>query len=303
MTAPRIPPTLPAAQRAPSPVLPSGPMPPSLRVIRRSEVVPDLERWVLTEETVPESSPHDLLSERIRGLLLGWAARAERTVKIGRNLAVRWDRQHPQLGVDPDVYVVEPPPPEGDAVRSLRLWKKGHVAPRLAVEIVSAQHPTKDYVIAPQKYAACGVEELWILDPFHDGPRAHGGPFRIQIWRRVDGAMFAQVHAGEGPAWSELLRGWLHAARTPAGASFDLSTDEAGAERWLTPEEAERTAKEAARREAARAQRTAEAAQRKAEAAQRTAEAAQRDAEAERAAREAAERRIRELEALLARAR
>ncbi|MGK4001541.1 hypothetical protein WMF31_02875 [Sorangium sp. So ce1036] len=118
-------------------------MPPPLRVIRRSEVVPDPERWVLTEETVPESSPHDLLSERIRDLL-------------------------------------------------------------------------------------------------------------------------------------------LHAVRSPAGASFDLSTDEAGAERWLTPEEAERAAKEAARRESARARRTAEA---------------------ERAAREAAERRVRELEALLARAR
>ncbi|WP_165373495.1 hypothetical protein [Sorangium cellulosum] len=50
----------------------------------------------------------------------------------------------------------------------------------------------------------------------------------------------------------------------------------------MTPEEAERAAKEAARRESARARRTAEA---------------------ERAAREAAERRVRELEALLARAR
>lgn len=268
MTAARTPPTSPAAHRAPRPVLPSGPMPPSLRVIRRSEVVPDPERWVLTVETVPESSRHDLLSERIRALLLGWAARAERAVKIGRNLAVRWDRQHPQYGVDPDAYVVEPPPPEGDAVRSLRLWKRGHVAPRLAVEIVSARHPTKDYVIAPQKYAVCGVEELWILDPQLEGPRAHGGPFRIQVWRRLDDASFAQVHAGEGPAWSAFLQAWLHAARAPAGGAFDLSTDPAGAERWLTPEEAERAAKEAARREAARAQRKAAAAQRTAEAAQ-----------------------------------
>lgn len=311
MTAPRIQPTLPAAQRARRAVLPSAPMPPALRVIRRSEVVPDLERWVLTEETVPESSPHDLLSERIRALLLGWAAHAGRAVKIGRNLAVRWDRQHPQFGVDPDVYLVEPPPPEGDAVRSLRLWKKGHMAPRLAVEIVSAQHPTKDYVIAPQKYAVCGVEELWILDPFLEGPRAHGGPFRIQVWRRQDdGASFALVHAGEGPAWSEVVQGWIHAVRTPAGESFDLSSDEAGAERWLTPEETERAAKERERaakereRAAKEKERAAkEAARREAARAQREAEAAQREAEAERAAREAAERRIRELEALLARTR
>lgn len=303
MTAPRIPSPSSAAQRTRRPMLRSVAMPPSLRVIRRSEVVPDLERWVLTEETVPESSPHDLLSERIRDLLLGWAARGERAVKIGRNLAIRWDREHPQFGVDPDVYLVEPPPPEGDAVRSLRLWKKGHVAPRLAVEIVSAQHPTKDYVIAPQKYAVCGIEELWILDPFLEGPRAHGGPFRIQVWRRLDDATFAQVHAGEGPVWSDVLQGWLHAVRTPAGASFDLSTDEAGEERWLTPEEAERAAKETERAAKEAARREAARARRKAEAAQRKAEAAQREAEAERAAREAAERRIRELEAQLARAR
>ncbi|WP_437306889.1 Uma2 family endonuclease [Sorangium sp. So ce388] len=274
MPAPTLP-TPSSARPASGAVLPSAPMPPAPRMIRRSEVVPDPVRWVLTEETVPESRPHDLLSERIRCLLLGWAARAGRIVQIGRNLAIRWDRQHPQLGVDPDVYLVEPPPPEGDAVRSLLLWKDGHVAPRLAVEIVSAQHPTKDYVIAPQKYAACGIEELWVLDPFLEGPRAHGGPFRIQLWRRLADVSLAQVHAGEGPAWSEIVQGWLHAVRSPAGWSFDLSTDEAGAERWSTPEEAERAAKEAA----------------------------QRDAEAERAARDVAEQRIRELEALLARAR
>ncbi|MGK3989134.1 Uma2 family endonuclease [Sorangium sp. So ce136] len=184
---------------------------------------------------MPESRPHNLLSERIRSLLLGWAARAGRNVKSGRTLAIRWNRQHPQLGVDPDVYLVELPPPEGDVVRSLLLWRDGHVAPRLAVEIVNTEHPTKNYVVETQKYVACGVEELWALDPLLEGPRAHGGPFRIQLWRRLDAAS-AQVHAGEGPGWSEVLQGWPHAVQVRAsmGWSFDLSTDEAGAERWLT---------------------------------------------------------------------
>jgi Uma2 family endonuclease len=272
-------------------VLPSASMPQAPRVIRRSEVVPDPVRWVLTEETVPESSPHDLWSERVRCLLLGWAARTDRNVKIGRNLAVRWDRRNPQFGVDPDVVVIEPPPPEGDRVRSLKLWNDGHVAPRLAVEIVSASHPTKDYVIVPPKYAACGIEELWVLDPFLEGPRAHGGPHRLQVWRRLDDASFAQVHAGEGPAWSELIQGFLHVVKEESdiGWTLHLSTDQAGTDQWLTPHEAERAAKEAERAVKEEALREAEAARKKAEVADQRAEAA--------------ERRLRELEAQLARGR
>jgi Uma2 family endonuclease len=248
-------------------------MPAALRVIRPHEVVPDPERWVLTEEQVPESSPHDLLSERIRDLLLGWAARAGRSVKIGRNLAIRWDPEHPQRGVDPDVYIVEPSPPDADELESLLLWEPGRVPPLLAVEIVSRNHPYKDYLEAPRKYAVCGVGELWILDPRLVGPRSAGGPHRIQIWRRLDSGDLTLLHAGEGPAWSEAVQGWVRT--TPDGRSFDLTSDEAGDERWLTPEEAERAAKEAER--------------------------AAKEAALRRA--EAAERRVQELEALLARGR
>ena len=261
------------AARGPGGVLPSAPMPPALRVIRPHEVVPDLATWVLTEEQVPESSPHEILSERLKHLLRVWAERTGRAVKIGRNLAVRWDRERPQIGLDPDVYVVEPPPPEGDEVFSLLLWKPGHHPPLLGIELVSPSHPTKDYRTAPLMYALCGVGELWVLDPRLEGPRSEGRPYRIQIWRRLDENTFALVQAGEGPAWSEALQGWVRFV--PERRSFDLTSDEEGVDRWLTPEEV----------------------------AQRRADAAQRRADADRAAREVAQRRIEELEALLARTR
>jgi hypothetical protein len=262
-------------------------MQPALRVIQQSEIVADPGTWVLTEEQVPESSKHDNLSDDVKHVLLYRAKQAGWNVKIGRNLALRWDPEHPQYGVDPDVYMVGPPPPEGEEVMSLRLWVPGHVPPQLAVEIVSPSHPTKDYVKAPEKYAASGTKELWILDPGLEGPAKTGGPYRIQVWRRLDDAAFAQVYAGEGPAWSEAVQGWVHFI--PERAWYALSTDKAGLDRWPTGEEAERAAREAA--------------QRKVEAAQRKAEAAQRQAEEERNARELAERRVRELEALLARKR
>ncbi|EYF04264.1 Hypothetical protein CAP_4741 [Chondromyces apiculatus DSM 436] len=246
-------------------MLPSPVMPAHLRAIRCHEVVPDLAGWVLTEGTVPQSSPHEILSERIKHLLLRWAVNAGRTVKVGRDLALRWDQAHPRLGVDPDVYVVEPPPPEGDRVKSLRLWQEGHVAPFLAVEIVSEGHPYKDYRVAPEKYAVCGVGELWVLDPDLFGPRAEGGPHRIQIWRLVDGALFTQVHVGEGPAWSDAVQGWLHLPPEDPWA-FALSSDEAGQQRWLTGEET------AVQREEAAVQREEAALQREEAALQRIAE-------------------------------
>lgn len=38
------------------------------------------------------------------------------------------------------------------------------------------------------------------------GPDVHGGAHILQVWRREEG-LFARVHAGNGPAWSEELAG------------------------------------------------------------------------------------------------
>jgi Uma2 family endonuclease len=97
--------------------------------------------YIEDEETVPESRRHHLRSTRVEGLLLGWTMRMGRNAQVGSNLALRWDEAHPGVGVDPDVYVVEPPPPEGDDVTSLRIWESGHYPPLLAVEVVSPSRP------------------------------------------------------------------------------------------------------------------------------------------------------------------
>ena len=94
------------------------------RVALHYEVDRVADDWALAEEPVPESRPHDLIIDLIKCLLIAWAAREGRRALVGRNLAVRWDEEHPKVGVDPDVYVVEPPPPEGDALTSLRLAQK-----------------------------------------------------------------------------------------------------------------------------------------------------------------------------------
>jgi hypothetical protein len=244
-----------------------------------SYAVDPSDDWVLEDDKVPESSPHDRIARRVDDLLRRWAKQARRSVLVGRNLAIRFDEHKPQLGTDPDVFVLEPPPPEGDELMSLRLWEPGHEAPKLVVEIVSPSRPTKDYTSAPDKYAVIGVEELWIFDPKLAGPKTHGGPFRIQVWRRRDDA-FTRVYAGPGPAWSVFASGWLFAVNE--GRMLAIAEDQAGTRWWMTGEETERHEKEAERRD-------------KEVALLQKAEAV-RTLEAERAEKEALLGRLRELE-------
>jgi Uma2 family endonuclease len=202
------------------------------------------EEWTLPEEPMPESQPHDLVLDLLKLLLLAWMRRIGLDAQVARNLAVRWDEAHPNIGVDPDLCVVAPRTPEGDDLSSLCLWKEGHRPPMLAVEVVSENHPRKDYVSAPDRYAASGTEELWIFDPKLAGPKSHGGPFRIQLWRRGPDGEFTREHAGEGPVRSPAVGGWLMAV--DEGRRLRIAEDEALTAWWMTPEEAERAAKEAA---------------------------------------------------------
>lgn len=205
--------------------------------------------WTLSEEPAAESRLHDLILDLLKALLIAWAAREGRNAQVGRNLAVRWDEAHPNVGIDPDIYVVEPPPPEGDDVVSLKLWQTGHHAPLLAVEVVSASNASKDYVSAPEKYAASGTGELWIFDPKLAGPTAHGGPYRLQVWARGRDGEFERVYAGDGPTHSPAVSGWLFAVND--GQRLRIAEDEQGTRWYMTAEESERAAKGAALRRVA----------------------------------------------------
>ncbi|MGZ5969865.1 MAG: Uma2 family endonuclease, partial [Polyangiales bacterium] len=152
--------------------------------------------WALPEEPMPESQPHDLTVDLIRDLLAHWIARQGLDAQVARNLAVRWDQAHPQVGLDPDVCLIAPRTPEGQALESLQTWLPGHAAPRIAFEVVSS-NAKKDYVSAPERYAACGTRELVVFDAALRGPRAFGGPHRIQVWRQSAEGSFDRVEAGE----------------------------------------------------------------------------------------------------------
>jgi hypothetical protein len=141
------------------------------------------------------------------------------------------------------VCVLDPAPPEPH-LRSLRTWEPGHVAPRLAFEVVSESHPNKDYATIQDRYAALGVPELVVFDPLLAGPAALGGPVLLQVWRRSDTGVLERVYFGDGPAFSEQLQAWLR----PSNVTLEISDSPEGRVPWQTGEErAEKERERAAR--------------------------------------------------------
>ena len=226
-------------------------------VALRYPVVPRPEDWVLPEDTVPESAVHDAAAQRLRLVLEAWSATQRQSfpdqepIQIARNLAVRWIEEAPRVGIDPDVCVIVPPPPEGPLLESLCLWKEGHYPPCLCFEVVSRKHPHKDYCSVHERYAAMGTGELVVFDPLTVGPKALGGPVALQLWRRDSTGVFERAHFGDASAYSQVLDAWL----IPNGHHLDISSDRAGQHRWRTAEEREREARLLAEQRVAELQR------------------------------------------------
>lgn len=211
----------------------------------RYEVFERADRaWDLSEETLPESVPHLEAVDLLYALLSFWASSRPGDAFVGRNLAVRWNEQRPSVGVDPDVSLFRPAPPDARNLTSVRTWVAGHAPPVLGIEVVSNTNPRKDSTIAPDKYAASGTGELWVFDPLLAGPASQGGPHRLQLWtRRADGDL-VRTYTGEGPVFSPVLQAWL--VVTEEGRKLRIATAADAAQLWLTGEESERAAKEAA---------------------------------------------------------
>lgn len=208
------------------------------------------ERWVLEDDvTMPMTLDHQRAVKLLLDVLLAWAQRTGRDATAGHDIALRWDEEHPTIGVDPDVYLVEPALPAG--TRSVCTWLPGMRPPRVAIEVVSRDTAQKDYVDGPAKYAASGTTELWVFDPLGRGGRAVGGPWALQVWRRTKTGAFRQEYAGDGPAYSAELGAWL--VITDDGARLRIADDEAGERLWPTAEEMLVTERERADAERERA--------------------------------------------------
>jgi len=216
-------------------------------------------RWLLDLEDVPETFLHDVIIELLK--LVFKHRYSEQDVMIASNLACRWNPDNERSGIAPDVIMVTPAPPEGQALKALHLWRPEHAAPRLAVEIVSKSNAAKDYFEGPVRTADLGSEELWIFDPELHGPSKNGGPFVLQIFKRVeaqDGVRMEPLHQGPSPAYSPMLDAWLIA--TP-DMRLRIADDADGKSLWPTKAEAAEEKANAAEEKANAAEEKANAAE------------------------------------------
>jgi Uma2 family endonuclease len=215
--------------------------------------VPDAdESWELLEVDVPESAWHDAIIELLKLILRAWAERTRVSVLIASNLALRWRRDRWKVGVDPDVAMYIPPPPEGEDTQSVCTWEPGHGPPRIAIEVVSRSTAKKDYVTGPDQYAASGTTEVWVFDPKRLGPKVRGGPFVLQVWRRDEAGGFRQIYRGDGPFQSPEMGAWL--VVTDNGMRLRLADDPEGTRLWLTTAESAEIERQRAEHERQRAE-------------------------------------------------
>jgi Putative restriction endonuclease len=190
------------------------------------------------EENMGEGSLQRFISEALRPELERlFTARGEPAF-VGADQYVGLDPHDPRSVVAPDVYVLPGVVP-GEDFDFWRVWQTG-IVPSFALEIVSSRKG-KDYVDAPQRYAALGVRELVILDPRYK--RRRGVGFQWQVYRLHAKRGFVRVDAtNEDRVRSSVLGCWLRAVGTGKNLRLRLAADPAGEALVPTAAEAAQTA-------------------------------------------------------------
>ncbi len=220
---------------------------------------------------------------------------------VGYEQKMKLDPHDQRIGVLPDLYVL-PCQPEDPNFSEWPAYDPDVPAPVFALEVVSPSNWDKDYVESPQKYAKLGVEELLLFDELAlEGRSPASDPHVLQLYRKDRRGALKRVYAGEGPIYSQALRGWFRTV----GNQLTVTRDEEGKSRIFTYEETERwwakleeiqakaeeerQAKEEAERQAERERQAKEKAEAKAERERQAKEEAEAKAERERLAKQEAE--------------
>jgi Uma2 family endonuclease len=218
------------------------------------------------EEKVPESQRHFDLRWLLYQLLLDHLGPDS---TVGSDQFVYFDAADPRRSLAPDVYVRLAP--RGEPIGSWKTWERG--APEIAVEFVSDDDRSPQvWSNKLRRYHQMGVNELVRFDP---EPSVEP---KLRIWNRVDGALVERMVSNARAPSLIFEMHWLLAPAPVEGHAIALRVAAGTDGEQLLPTRLEARA---------------------AEAEARAVEAQARAAETE--ARLAAEARIRELEAELAR--
>jgi Uma2 family endonuclease len=221
------------------------------------------------DDNMGEELLHREIVELFRALLQYFFSCRNIVARVGANTFIYWVQFHPEITIDPDLYVMHGIAPDASP-DNWKLWENG-VVPSFVLEVVSKE-TKKDYTTVHEKYDAMGVPEVIIFDPKAGRPRSKR--VRWQIYRRIAKRGLVKVEVTNGDrVFSKQLGCWLRMVGEGNAMRVRIATGDQGDD--LIPTEAEAAA---ARAEAEAARAAAEAARAAAEAARAAAEAARAEA-------------------------
>jgi len=169
-------------------------------------------------EKVPEPVLQRLMMEELRPLVQRWLDERGETAFAGADQFIYWVQYEPTTRAAPDVYVLPGVPRDAD-FGAWKVWETG-IRPSLVIEIVG-KDVQKDYVLAPQRYEAMGVEELVVCDPgYAESPERR----QWQVWRRR-GSRLRRAEATDAVrVRSEVLGCWLRMVGRGTGRRIRIAT-------------------------------------------------------------------------------
>lgn len=248
----------------------------------------------LDEVTYPSSDnmgehfAQTFIAELLRKLVAARLRELHRVAFAGADQFIYFVEGDPRKRRAPDVYVLDGVAQEGSTPASWKTWE-GH-RPSFVLEVASDDWK-KDYVEAPRDYAAMGVREAVIFDPWATARSRKR--VRWQVLRRVRGRGLVCVERTSGDrVRSAELKCWLREVEDEGRVRLRLAVGEGGSELIPMPEEV--LAAEQVIRRIAEAQAQAEREAR---------QAAEAQTRIDRAARESAEAEVARLRAEIERLR
>ena len=152
----------------------------------------DDEGYPGPDSRVSESTRHAEASNYAFDALRVWFLDRPDTL-VANDLVMLFEEGNPKAALSPDAMVIFG---VGNPDRSsYKVWEEGDAVPALALEVLSARTWRKDIRVKPGLYAALGVREFWLFEPF--GPHLAGHRLDKDGYRRIrplrDGALRSEV--------------------------------------------------------------------------------------------------------------
>jgi Uma2 family endonuclease len=204
-----------------------------------------------TEHKMGEESLQRFIITDLLPLLARWLREQGVKAFVGADQFFYWRQHDPLARIAPDLFVLPGVEP-ATRIRSWKVWEHGGVVPSFALEVVS-QNWQKDYEEAPDQYAELGVGELVVFDPDWES-RDEG--MRWQLFRRVRGRALRRVQVTfDDEVHSSALRCFLRAVGRDESTRVRIATGPEGA--VLVPTDAELVVRDRAEKERERAEKQA----------------------------------------------